>query len=201
MSNLSNSFRSSGLNAIVAFLLLLTLAVPGTALALDFDSDFVDYESDWLLEEGSEAIQNASSITLSAANPSPKMRGRILIRPILQTTPEEIVDSVFTVVASAVSAPLAARVFYYDENRNYLFSEALFGTIAPGTIVTLGNILSPTAEVAGLRLRLYANAQEGSVTFERVTITTPGTPVPEPGTAVMMGLGLAGLASVRRRIA
>lgn len=196
--HMSRLFRFPTVTKSIMASALLVLMAPGALQALDFDSDFIDFESDWLLEEGSEAIQNASSITLMASTPSPKERGRILIRPILETTPEEILESVFTVVASAVSAPLAARVFYYDDSRNYLGSEPLFGTLVPGTIVTLGNILSPAANVAGLRLRLYSNAQEGSVTFESVTITTPSTPIPEPTTAMLMTLGLAGLASIRR---
>lgn len=180
------------------FLFAALLALPSTALALEFVSDFVDFESDWLLEEGSDALQEADSIVLSAAAISPKERGRILIRPILAATPEEIRSSTYILDASDVSAPLAARAFYYDAARNYLRSEPLFGTLGGGRIVALGTVLNPATDVAGIRIRLYSNAQGGSVRLSRFEIAEGLLPIPEPGTALLMTLGLAGLASVRR---
>jgi len=184
------------------FLLLLSLAValglPSSAVALDFVSEFVDFESDWLLEEGSDALQDADSIVLSAAENSPKSRGRILIRLILSATPDEIRNATYILDASEVSAPLAARAFYYDSNRNYLGSEPLFGTLDGGRIVAFGTVLNPGIDVAGVRIRLYSNAQEGSVRLSRFEIAEGLLPIPEPGTSLLMGLGLAGLASVRR---
>ena len=183
---------------LFVFLVAGLLALPSTALALEFVSDFVDFESDWLLEEGSEALQEADSIVLSAAEISPKERGRILIKPILAATPEEIRSSTFILDASDVTAPLAARAFYYDSERNYLRSEPLFGTLEGGRIVTLGTVLNPASDVGGIRIRLYANAPTGSVRLSRFEIVEGLLPIPEPSTAFLMTLGLAGLASVRR---
>ena len=183
---------------LFVFLVAGLLALPSTALALEFVSDFVDFESDWLLEEGSEALQEADSIVLSAAEISPKERGRILIKPILAATPEEIRSSTFILDASDVTAPLAARAFYYDSERNYLRSEPLFGTLEGGRIVTLGTVLNPASDVGGIRIRLYANAPTGSVRLSRFEIVEGLLPIPEPSTAILMTLGLAGLASVRR---
>lgn len=178
--------------------LFLTCALPMSALALEFVSDFVDFESDWLLEEGSEVLQGPDSITLSAAEISPRNRGRILTRPILAATPEEIRGATYILDASEVSAPLAARAFYYDVERNYLGSDPLFGTLEGGRIVAFGTVLNPGSDVAGVRIRIYSNAQEGSVQISRLQITESALPVPEPGTALLMGLGLIGLTSVRR---
>ena len=200
---------------LIVVIAIFLVSVPSLASALDFESDF--YATDWMLDSGSEATQNASSITLSAAPVSEKERGRITLsaapvsekergritlRPILATTPAEILSLVFVVEASSVTAPLAARVFYYDNNRNYLGSDPLFGTLNSGTIVAMGTVLNPMANVAGLRVRLYSNAQTGSVTFERLTISGESIPpVPEPGTALLMSLGLLGLAAGTRRVA
>lgn len=180
------------------FLLAGLLALPSTALALEFVSDFVDFESDWLLEEDTDALQEADSIVLSAAEISEKERGRILIRPILAATPEEIRAATYILDASDVTAPLAARAFYYDTARNYLRSEPLFGTLEGGRIVALGTVLNPAMDTGGIRIRLYANAPEGSVRLSRFEIVDGLLPIPEPSTALLMTLGLAGLASVRR---
>ncbi len=182
----TRSFLLAGLTAAC-------LMAASAASALEFNSDFSNFESDWLLESGSEVVQTPTSLTLSAAPVSPKQRGRILIRPILSTTPDEILDLVFTLEATQVSAPLAARVFYYDENRNYLDSDPLFGTTTAGTIVASGRVLTPHLDAAGIRVRLYSNAPTGSVTFTSFGIQTVSSPVPEPGTALLLGLGLVGL--------
>ena len=179
----------------------LLLSLPSVASALDFQSDFTDFSTNWLLEEGSEITQNPDSITLRATADSPKERGRILIRPILATVPEEIRNLTFVLEASNVTAPLAARVFYYDGDRNYLGSDPLFGTLDSGTIIATGTVLNPMATVAGIRVRLYSNSPQGSVTLGRLTISNGAIPqVPEPGTALLMGLGLAGLAAGGRRV-
>ncbi len=186
------------LSALAAALLFLT---PSLASALEFVSNFDDFSTNWLLEDGSEVIENADSIILSAAPVSPKERGRILIRPILATTPEEIATLTFIVDAPQVSVPFAARAFYYDENRNYLGSDPLFGTLEAGRVVALGSVLNPSTDVRGLRVRLYSNAPTGSITLDRLQIAAAFLPVPEPTTTLLMGLGLAGLASVRPRTA
>ena len=192
-------FRAvSTLKPLLFVLTTLLLAIPSLASALEFESEFDDFASNWLLESGSEADLEASSIVLRASDPSENMRGRILIRPILQTTPEEIMGLTFILDALEVSAPLAARAFYYDENRNYLGSDPLFGTLNAGRTVAFGTVLNPAANVRGLRVRLYSNAQTGSVTLDRFQISSSIPAVPEPGTALLMGLGLAGLASIKR---
>jgi hypothetical protein len=185
--------RSSVLAACLLFF------SPSLANAIEFvsDFDFEDFATEWLHEEGSDVVDNGGSIILSAAAVSPKERGRILIRPILATTPEEISTLTFIVDAPEVSAPFAARAFYYDENRNYLGSDPLFGTLEAGRVIALGSVLNPGANVRGLRVRLYSNAPTGSVTLDRLEITKSLPPVPEPSTTILMGLGLAGLASVR----
>ena len=180
-------------------LTLLVLVYSAPALAIEFDSDFTDFANNWLLEAGSVMTQHADSITLAAAPVSEKERGRILIRPILATTPAEIQDLTFVLNAPDVSAPLAARAFYYDDNRNYLYSEPLFGTLQAGTIVALGTVLNPTADVRGLRVRLYSNAPTGSVTLERFRISAGSLPVPEPTSATLALLGLLGLSGAARR--
>ena len=186
---------------LLLVLIALLVSLPSLASALDFQSNFTDFDTNWLLEAGSEITQNPDSITLRAAAESPKERGRILIRPILATAPDEIRNLTFLLEASNVTAPLAARVFYYDGDRNYLGSDPLFGTLEGGTIITAGTVLNPMATVGGIRVRLYSNSQQGSVTLERLTITSGVIPqVPEPGTALMMGLGLFGLAMGGRRV-
>jgi hypothetical protein len=180
---------------LVSTLITILLFLPSVGSALSFQSDFSDFNDNWNLEAGTSVTHNAGSITLRASTPSERERGRILIRPILATTHAEIANLMFVVEASAVSAPFAARVFYYDDQRNYLGSDPLFGTQQAGTIVAAGTVLNPMENVGGIRVRLYSNAQEGSVTVNHLSITT----VPEPGTALLMGLGLAGLSAAGRR--
>jgi len=182
----------------ISVLFLIAIISPAVGFALEYQSDFDDFENNWLLEAGSEVDIDASSIVLRASDPSERDRGRILLRPILETTPGEIANLTFIVDTLEVSAPFAARAFYYDENRNYLGSDPLFGTLSAGQTVALGSVLSPSEAVRGLRIRFYANAPTGSVTLDRLTITTAAPPVPEPTTALLMGLGLAGLAGTRR---
>ena len=179
-------------------LFIIAFLVPSFAQALEYSSDFDDFSNDWLLESGSDVDLNASSIVLRASDTSEKMRGRILLKSILATTPEEINHLIFTIDAPDVSAPFAARAFYYDENGDFLGSDPLFGTQSAGPTIALGTVLNPSTAVRGLRVRLYSNAQTGSITLDKFTITTPIQPVPEPNGALLMCLGLAGLASVRR---
>ncbi|MCR9095263.1 MAG: PEP-CTERM sorting domain-containing protein [bacterium] len=186
-------------NGIIALLsLLIGLALPSSAMAVDFVSDFVDFESDWLLEDGSDALQDLDSIVLSAAEISPRQRGRILTQSLLAATPEDIRNATYILDASDVSAPIAARAIYFDAAGDFIRSEPLFGTLEGGRIIALGTVLNPDANTAGLKIRLYSNAPTGSVRFSEFKIEEGLNPIPEPGTTLLMGLGLAGLASVRR---
>lgn len=186
--------RIPGLSLL--FWVVVALALPGSAMALDYRSDFSDYASDWDLENGSAALQDNDSIVLSAAG-SPHQRGRILTKSILATTAGDILNSTFILDVNEMTAPVAARALFFDSAGNFIRSAPLLGSREGGRLVVSGTALNPDNDVAGLKIRLYSNGPTGSVRFSNFQITNEALPIPEPSTALLMGLGLGALAAVR----
>ncbi len=191
-------FPRISFSRLAAILAVLVLSLPAAAQALLYEADFENYTNDWLLESGSALIEGDGDLLLSS-NGDINDRGQLKLQSWLTADRNEIRDLSFTFLTNAVVPPLTSRIFYYDGAGNPTGNERLLATREAGNFVVDGLSLNPGSDTVRFRLRLYTNDANASAALAGLVIQSLGNPVPEPGTALLMVLGLVGLGSVGRQ--
>ena len=140
------------------------------------------------------AVAAAQAAINAAVNPDPPIAGPTLISSTelqIDTTTDlvsQLLSSMETTITTTLALGPATILIGEDQSVEFF--------VAPGT--TNVNINTHTESVYD-RLFVTTNTYLTTQTYELVGYPQPVAGVPEPGTLGLVGLGLAGLAALRRR--
>lgn len=193
-----NTSAARGIAAKTAMSLVLTLGwlafVSSASAATIFNTDFSDYSADFFSTGG--------MIVLSESPNSVQLGGTTVFNSSLSndffSTP--VGGGLITLVVDSILLPSAGtkvQVLYYDVGGTYLgpgVTETPISSVVVGENIGIFAV-APPAGGAQFRYRfVLANGSEA--TLDDMTISAP---VPEPGTATLLALGLCLIGRSRRR--
>jgi len=190
--------------------LFLTSAAYAMPVGAIFFSEFDEYETDWFTRDtapGPTIVQLAESAEVGVAQGQGYAHFDTVTRTSLnRALIDDLEISMILDGIGAGGASLRISWFSNDDNASFLSSERVF-YVRPGTSVgedemfarAFSELVIPEA-ASFFELNAFVWGEGGIGVFDDIAVApTISGIVPEPGTAMLLGLGLMTMAGARKR--
>lgn len=190
----------------LAYAFLFSSAAHAMPAGAIFYSDFEDYASDFYVRD-SASSPDFSQLTESTRTDvgSGASYGHFDSNLVIALNPLLVDDLEITLTLAAQNAAGASvRISWFDDD-TFLNSDLVWRTtgnpVGPDEVFSRDlNTFSIPAAANGFELNLFVWGDGGSATWDELAVAPKVlSPIPEPSTALLLGLGLASLAGLRKR--